>query len=72
MYHEKTSNDQVNRVEKRALRTVHNDFNMQLEILLDRIDEDKVHTRNLQKLMHPKCLSQENPSSCGYSLKEST
>ena len=51
MYHGKTSNDQVDRVQKRALRILHNDFNMQFEILLERTDEQKVHTKKLQKLM---------------------
>ncbi len=64
MYHGKTSNNQVNRVQKRALRILHNDFNMQFEILLERTGERKIHRKNLQKLMLQifKCLSEENPS----------
>ena len=64
MYHGKTSGNQVDRVQKRALRILHNDFNMQFEVLLKRTDEQRVHTKNLQKLMLQifKCLSEENPS----------
>ena len=49
---------------ERALRILHNDFNMQFEVLLKRTDEQRVHTKNLQKLMLQifKCLSGENPS----------
>ena len=64
MYHGNTSGNQVDRVQKRALRILHNDFNMQFEVLLKRTDEQRVHTKNLQKLMLQifKCLSEENPS----------
>ena len=64
MYHGKTSNNQIDRVQKRALRILHNDFNTQLQVLLEITDEQKVHTKNLQKLMPQifKCLSEENPS----------
>ncbi len=64
MYHGKTSNNQIDRVQKRALRILHNDFNMPFEVLLERTDERKVHIKNLQKLMLQifKCLSEENPS----------
>ena len=64
MYLGKTSNDQVDRVQKRALRILHNDFNTQFEVLLEITDERKVHTKNLQKLMLQifRCLSEENPS----------
>ena len=64
IYRGKTSGNQVDRVQKRALRILHNDFNIQFEVLLKRTDEQRVHTKNLQKLMLQifKCLSEENPS----------
>ena len=64
MYHGKTSNNKVDRVQKRAQRVLHNDFNTQFEVLLETTDERKVHTKNLQKLMLQifKCLSEEIPS----------
>ena len=64
MYQGKTSNSQVDRVQKRALRILHNDFNTQFAVLLEITDERKVHAKNLQKLMLQifKCLSEENPS----------
>ena len=64
MHHWKTSNNRIDRVEKRALRTLHNDFNMPFEVLLSRTDERKVHAKNLQKLMLQiyKCLSEKTPS----------
>ena len=33
---------------KRALRSLHNDFNMPFEVLLTRTDERKVHSKHLQ------------------------
>ena len=51
MYHLKTSNNQVDCVQRRALRILHNDFNVQFEVLLKRTDERRVHTKNLQNLM---------------------
>ena len=64
MYHGKTSSNRVDRVQKRALRTLHNDFSLPFEVLLTRTDEQKVRIKNLQKLMLQICKSQseENPS----------
>ena len=64
MYHGKTSNNRIDHVQKRALRILHNDFNMPFEVLLSRTDERKVHVKNLQKLMLQiyKCLSEKTPS----------
>ncbi len=45
MYHGKTSNNQVDRAQKRALRILHNDFNMQFEIRLERTGERKYTQR---------------------------
>ena len=54
----------VDRVQKRALRILHNDFSLPFEVLLTRTDERKVHIKYLQKLMLHiyKCQSEENPS----------
>ena len=64
MYLGKNSNNRIDRVQKRALRILHNDFNMPFEVLLSRTDERKVHIKNLQKLMLQiyKCLSEKTPS----------
>ena len=64
MYHGKTSSNRAGRVQKRALRILHNDFSLPFEVLLTRTDERKVHIKNLQKLMLQiyKCQSEENPS----------
>ena len=64
MYHGKTSSNRVDCVQKRALRILHNNFNVSFEVLLGRTDERKVLTKNLQILMLQiyKCLSEENPS----------
>ena len=51
MYHGKTSSNRIDRVQKRALRILDNDFNMPFEVLLSRTDERKVHTKNLRILM---------------------
>ena len=50
MHHGKTSGNQADRVRKRALRILHNDFNMQFELLLKRTDEQRVHTKNFAKI----------------------
>ena len=44
---------------------LHNDFSLHFEVLLTTTDEQKVHIKNLQKLMLQiyKRLSEENPSS---------
>ena len=51
MYHGKTSSNRVDRVLKRALRILHNDFSLPFEVLLTRTDERKAHIKSLQKLM---------------------
>ena len=48
MYHGKTSNNRVDRVQKRALRILHNDLTLAFEVLLTRTDERRVHTKSLQ------------------------
>ena len=74
MNHGKTSNNRIDRVQSRALRILHNDFNIPYEALLERTNDRKVHIKNLQKLMLQifKCLQKNVHHSCGHSLKEST
>ena len=48
IYHGKRSSNRVDRVQKRALRILHNDFSLPFEVLLARSDERKLHTKNLQ------------------------
>ena len=47
----KTSNREINRIHKRALRILFNDYEASFEELLQRNDEQTVHTKNLHKLM---------------------
>ena len=64
MYHGKTLNNRVDRVQSRSLRILHIDFNIPYEVLLERIDERKVHIKKLQNLMLLifQCLTKESPS----------
>ena len=64
MFHGKTSSNWVDLVQKRAVRILHNDFNIcHLKYFLQE-EMNEVHTKNLQKLVLQiyKCLSAENPS----------
>ena len=64
MYHGKPSSNRVDRVQKRALEILHNDFSLPFEVILRRTDERNVQTKNLQKLMLHiyKCLLEKSPS----------
>ena len=64
MYLGKASSNRVDRVQKKALRILQNDFSMSFEVILTRTDERKVHTKILQKLVLQicKCPSEESPS----------
>ena len=64
MYHGKTSNNRVDRVQSRALRILHNDFKIPYKALLERANDRKIRIKNLQKLMLQifQCLSKEGPS----------
>ena len=64
MYHGRTSSYRVDRIQKRALRILFNDFSLPFEVLLTRTDERKGHIKNLQKSMLQiyKCQLEENPS----------
>ena len=49
MFCGKTANEEVNRVHKRALRVLLNDFDSNFEELLHRNEEVTIHVKNLQK-----------------------
>ena len=51
MFCGKTTNDEVNRVHKRALRVLLNDYDSSFEELLHRNEEVTIHKKNLQKLI---------------------
>ena len=64
MFCGKTANEEVNRVHKRSLRVLLNDFDSTFEELLHRNDEVSIHVQNVQKLMLEvyKCITSGNPS----------
>ena len=51
MFCGKTTNDEANRVHKRALRVLLKDYGSNFEELLHRNEEVTIHEKNLQKLM---------------------
>ncbi len=60
----KAANSNINRVHKRALRVLYQDFESSFEELLFRHDDVTIHVKNLQKLLLEvyKTLHQLNPS----------
>ena len=64
MFCGKTQNKEIDRVHKRALRILCNDYTSSFEELLQKTGSDRIHVKNLQNLMIGifKCLSHENPS----------
>ena len=64
MFCGKKANEEVNRVHKRGLRVLLNDFDSTFEELLHRNEEVIIHVKNLQKLMLEvyKCITSGNPS----------
>ena len=64
MFCGKTSNREINRIHKRALRILFNDYEASFEEPLQRNNEQKVHTKNLHKLMTEvyKSLNRQNPA----------
>ena len=64
MFCGKTANEEINRIHKRALRRLYNDFNSNFEELLARSGEKTVHLQNLEKLLLEvfKSLHQINPA----------
>ena len=68
----KTQNKEIDRVHKRALRILLNDYTSSFDELLQKIDGNKVHVKNLQNLIIEiyKCLSCQNPSFMWDSFSE--
>ena len=64
MFCGKTTNDMVNRVHKRALRVLLNDYDSSFEELLHKNKEVTIHEKNSQKLMLEvyRCVTSGNPS----------
>lgn len=63
MFHGKTSHDLVNRVHRRALRALYNDFQSPYKDLLSKGNHLTIHEINLQKLITKvyKCISGDTP-----------
>ena len=63
MYYYK-KNKEIDRVQKRALKILFNDYTSSFEEILQTIGSDMIHVKNLQNLMIEifKCLSYEDPS----------
>ena len=64
MFCGKTQDKEIDRVHKRALRILLEDYTSSFDELLQKIDDTRVHVKNLRNLMVEvcKCLSCENPS----------
>ena len=64
MFSGKSSNNEINRIHKRALRVLLDDYKSTFEELLQKRGEHTIHTRNLQALLLEayKCLTSTNPS----------
>ena len=64
MFCGKTSNREINRIHKHALRILFNDYEASFEELLQRNNEHTVHTKNLHKLMTEvyKSSTRQNPA----------
>ena len=65
MFSGKSSNNEINRIHKLALRVLLDDYESTFEELLQRRGEHTIHTKNLQTLLLEvyKCLTSKNPSS---------
>ena len=70
MFCGRVSNENVNRVQRRALRAVYNDYESNYKFLLAKGDHLTIHERNLQFLLTKvyKCLKNEVPSFCNIRL----
>ena len=51
MFCGKTANEEINRIHKRALRRLYNDFSSSFKELLNKSGQKAVHLQNLQKLL---------------------
>ena len=50
MWHSRTLNNRINRIQERALRIVYNDYKLNFKELLERDHSFAVHERNMQHL----------------------
>ena len=50
MFHSRTLNNKINRIQDRALRTVYSDYNSSFNKLLDKDGSFTIHQRNVQSL----------------------
>ena len=64
MFSGKSSNNEINRLQKRALRVLLDDYGSAFEELLQKKGEQTIHTKSLQTLLLDvyKCLTSKNPS----------
>ena len=64
MFSGKSSNNEINRLHKRALRVLMDDYGSTFEELPQKKGEQTIHTKNLQTLLLEvyKCLTSKNPS----------
>ena len=64
MFCGKTTNREINKIHERALRILFNDYEASFEELLQRNNEQTVHTKNLDNLMTEvyKSLNRQNPA----------
>ena len=65
IFSRKSSNNELNRIHKHALRVLLADYGSTFEELLQKRGEHTIHTKNLQTLLLEicKCLTSKNPSS---------
>ena len=64
MFCGKTANEEINRIHKRALRRLYNDFSSSFKELLEKSGQKTVHLQNIQTLLVEvfKSLNQMNPA----------
>ena len=69
MFSGKSSNNEINRLHKRALGVLLDDYGSTFDELLQKRDEHKIHTRKLQALLVEvyKCLTSKIPPFFGIS-----
>ena len=64
LFHGKVAEDQINRIHKRALKAVYNDFDSTFETLLAKGNHETVHQANLKQLIIKvfSCVKKESPA----------
>ena len=63
MFHSRTLNNRINKLQERALRLVYKDSNLSFEERLNKDNSFTIHHRNLQKLVIEiyKVINNESP-----------